>query len=166
MQYIRTMRYSDADKLCAAFAAQGRGKPLALFRRYYREQKAGKRQMFIAIQESEVAGYATLIARDPQGPFADQAVPTIRDLNVLERFQGQGLGRLLMDAMENEARRRCDRVALAVGLHSGYGRAQRMYVRRGYQPDGSGVWYRGKPLPADAECRNDDELNLYLLKQF
>lgn len=37
-----------------------------------------------------------------------------------------------------------DTVCLGVGLHSGYGAAQRMYVLRGYVPDGSGVWYEGR----------------------
>lgn len=35
-------------------------------------------------------------------------------------------------------------ICLGVGLHYGYGAAQRMYVKRGYIPDGSGVWFNGK----------------------
>lgn len=31
-------------------------------------------------------------------------------------------------------------VCIGVGLHAGYGSAQRMYVKRGYIPDGTGVW--------------------------
>jgi hypothetical protein len=53
---------------------------------------------------------------------------------------------------------------LAVGVHSGYGPAQRMYVKRGYNFDGSGVWYKGKQLEQYAPCINDDDLLLYLAK--
>lgn len=53
-----------------------------------------------------------------------------------------------------------DTVCLGVGLHSGYGAAQRMYV-----PDGSGVWYEGRVWDQYAPCVNDDELNLFLSKK-
>ena len=39
-----------------------------------------------------------------------------------------------------------DVVSLAVGLHTGYGQAQRLYIKRGYIPDGTGVWYQGQTL--------------------
>jgi hypothetical protein len=57
-------------------------------------------------------------------------------------------------------------VYLAVGVHSGYGPAQRMYVKRGYNFDGSGVWYKGKQLEQYAACVNDDDLLLFMSKHF
>ena len=50
-------------------------------------------------------------------------------------------------------------------LHNGYGSAQRMYVKRGYIPDGTGVWYRGSVCPQYTDCCNDDDLVLYLSKK-
>lgn len=50
-------------------------------------------------------------------------------------------------------------------MHSGYGSAQRMYVKRGYIPDGSGVWYNDAVCGQHADCCNDDNLILYLSKQ-
>lgn len=44
-----------------------------------------------------------------------------------------------MDIAEKIAFERSDEVCIGVGLHGGYGSAQRMYVKRGYIPDGSGV---------------------------
>ena len=58
-----------------------------------------------------------------------------------------------------------DTVYLGVGLHSGYGAAQRMYVKRGYIPDGSGVWYRDRVCEPYTPCENDDDLVLYLSKR-
>jgi hypothetical protein len=55
-------------------------------------------------------------------------------------------------------------IALAVGLHEGYGSAQRLYIKRGYIPDGSGVWYRDNKLVPYTDCCNDD-LVLYMYKQ-
>ena len=40
-----------------------------------------------------------------------------------------------------------------------------MYIKRGYVPDGSGVWYRDQVCPPHGDCRNDDDLVLYLSKK-
>ncbi|WP_278245491.1 hypothetical protein [Clostridium ihumii] len=39
-----------------------------------------------------------------------------------------------------------------------------MYIKRGYIPYGTGVWYSGKQLQPYSKCRNDDDLTLYFLK--
>ena len=76
---------------------------------------------------------------EPGGPFAGTGWPYIVDFAVLERVRGRGVGSALMDAVEALAAVTSDTVCLGVGLHSGYGAAQRMYVLRGYVPDGSVV---------------------------
>ena len=50
-------------------------------------------------------------------------------------------------------------------MHSGYGAAQRLYVNRGYNFDGSGVWYQGKQLGQYEPCVNDDDLLLFMSKK-
>lgn len=99
------------------------------------------------------------------GAFGGKGYPEIVDFGVLEKFRRLGIGSSLMDAAEQIASQYADTVYLGVGLHSGYGSAQRMYVKRGYIPDGSGVWYRDKVCPCYAECLNDDDLVLYLFKK-
>lgn len=103
--------------------------------------------------------------KEPGGPFAGTGWPYIVDFAVLERVRGRGVGSALMDAVEALAAETSDTVCLGVGLHSGYGAAQRMYVLRGYVPDGSGVWYEGHVLEQYVPCVNDDELNLFLSKK-
>lgn len=51
--------------------------------------------------------------------------------------------------------------SLGVGLHAGYETAWRIYVKRRYLPDGSDVWYQGRPLTPYTPCCNDDALILY-----
>jgi hypothetical protein len=71
-----------------------------------------------------------------------------------------------MDVAEQIAGQYADTVWLGVGLHSGYGSAQRMYAKRGYIPDGTGVWYRDKPCAQyETEIANDDDLVLFLSKK-
>jgi len=70
-----------------------------------------------------------------------------------------------MDVAEEIAGQYADMVWLGVGLHSGYGSAQRMYAKRGYIPDGTGVWYQDKPCAQyETEIVNDDDLVLFLSK--
>ena len=71
-----------------------------------------------------------------------------------------------MDTAEEIAGKYADTVWLGVGLHSGYGSAQRIYVKRGYIPVGTGVWYQNKPCAQyETEIANDDNLVLFLSKK-
>lgn len=87
------------------------------------------------------------------------------DFNVLIKYRGNGIGSELLDIVEKEVKKRSDLITLSVGLHYGYGSAQRMYVKRGYIPDGSGAWYEDKQLEQYTPCRNDDGLVLYMSKR-
>ncbi len=114
---------------------------------------------------AQPAGYVNVYPNSKWGAFGGLGYCEIVDLAVLEKFRGKGIGNKLMDAAEKIAAEYSDTVYLGVGLHSGYGSAQRMYVKRGYIPDGKGVWYKDKVCGQYAECVNDDELNLYLSKK-
>ncbi len=83
----------------------------------------------------------------------------------MEKYRKHGIGAALMDTAEKIASEYADTVYLGVGLHSGYGSAQRMYVKRGYIPDGSGVWYHDEICKPHGECKNDDDLVLYFSKK-
>ena len=91
-------------------------------------------------------------------------VSELTDFNVFESFQKRGIGTALLNKAEQVARHYSDVVSLGVGLHKGYGPAQRLYVGRGYMPDGSGVWFQNQPLMPYASCENNDELVLYFSK--
>lgn len=159
------MIQSDIEKLVEGFAEQNWYKPKELFEGYYLRHENNDQNVIVAEINNQVAGYVTLLPNASTGPFAAGNVPEIIDLNVLIKFQNNGIGKKLMAVVENLAKEYSDKVSLAVGLHNGYGAAQKMYVKRGYIPDGSGVWYKGKQLEQYAQCANDDDLVLYFLKQ-
>lgn len=162
---IRKMLPADIHLLPAGFAAQGWHKPLQQFEAYYQQQQNGVRDVIIAEWMGQTAGYVCLLPDAPAGPFKGSGIPCINDFNVLIAYRTQGIGSALMEKAEALAFSRASSVCLGVGLHAGYGAAQRMYIKRGYVPDGSGVWYRNRRLPEGGPCCNDDELVLYLLKQ-
>ena len=161
---IRSMMKSDIQRLVDGFAEQNWHKPDQLFINYYQQQKNNERLVIVAEIEGNVAGYVTLLPYTESGPFAHKQIPEIVDFNVLMKFQNRGIGNKLMDVTEKLAQETSKYVSLAVGLHYGYGSAQRMYVKRGYIPDGTGVWYNGKQLEQYAKCENNDDLILYFLK--
>ena len=162
---IEFMQESDIEEFYQAFLAQGWDKPRSLFETYYEEQKNGKRKVYVARYEEYAVGYATLLEQDTEGPFANAGIPVVYDFNVLQKYQHQGIGNTILDVIEEDVRKTSDRICLGVGLYTSYGTAQRMYVKRGYIPDGSGVWYQNHLLEPYADCKNDDDLVLYLSKE-
>ncbi|ADU29460.1 GNAT family N-acetyltransferase [Evansella cellulosilytica] len=162
---IRSMEHGDIEKFVKGFVAQNWHKPNEQFEEFYIRQESKEQVVVVAEVNNQVAGYVTLLPSAITGPFASEHIPEIVDLNVLIKFQKNGIGNKMMDVVERIAKEYRDKVSLAVGLHYGYGSAQKMYVKRGYIPDGSGVWYKGQQLEQYAPCANDDDLILYLIKQ-
>lgn len=163
---IRSMVKSDIEKFVNGFSEQGWHKSYELFDEYYKQQEKNEKLVIVAEIYGDVCGYVTLLPYTKVGPFAYRNIPEIVDFNVLIKYQKRGIGNKIMDIAENLAKEKSDYVSLGAGLHSGYGSAQRMYVKRRYIPDGTGVWYNGKQLEPYTKCENDDDLVLYFLKSF
>ena len=161
---IRSMESGDAKILYDTYLSYGWHPQIETYEGYLREQASGERLVFIAEHLGAVAGICTLVLKPTEGPWAGNGRPEIVDLCVFFHVHCRGIGSRLMDAAEREASKIADHVFLAVGVHSGYGPAQRMYVKRGYNFDGSGVWYRNKQLEQYAPCCNDDDLLLFMSK--
>ena len=161
---IRKMQESDIQDLSRRFISQGWPGREEILARYFLEQECGEREVLVAEVEGALAGYITILPCAKQGPFAE-IYPELSDYNVFEPFQNQGIGNLLLEEAEKRVKLISDKVTLGVGLHSGYGPAQRLYIKRGYIPDGTGVWYRNQPLEMNATIQNNDDLVLYLSKE-
>lgn len=151
--------------ISAAFAQMGWNKPEAQYRRYLGEQLAGTRICFVAILDGQFSGYVTVNWWPSYPGFAEQKIPEIQDLNVLLLFRRQGIGSRLLDRAEAEVARQCGVVGIGVGLQPGYNAAQRLYVRRGYIPDGRGITYRDRYVEEGAQVALDDNLVLHFTKQ-
>lgn len=161
---IRNLESRDAQVLTDGETAQGWNADIGKFQKRLRDQEQGLCVSLAAEADGGAVGYVNVYFDPRTGPFADSGWPEIVDFGVLEKYRRRGIGGKLMDAAERIAGERSDTVWIGVGLHSGYGSAQRMYVKRGYVPDGSGVWYRDAVCPSYGPCANDDDLVLYLVK--
>ena len=162
---IRDMLPSDAQIITDGEIEQGWDQSIEKYNRRLRDAAAGKCVSLAAEFLGQVAGYVNVYPDSAWGAFGGQGLPEIIDFGVLEKYRRRGVGTKLMDVAEQIAAQYADTVYLGVGLHSGYGSAQRMYIKRGYVPDGSGVWYKNQPAEPYSLVPNGDELVLYLSKR-
>lgn len=162
---IRDMVETDAQIITDGEVAQGWDQTIDKYEMRLRHQAEGLCVALVAEYRGEVAGYNHVYWKPRGGSFLGTDIPEIMDFGVLEKFRRHGIGSRLMDVAEQLVYPVSDTVCIGVGLHSGYGSAQRMYVKRGYIPDGTGVWYQNAVCPAYGSCANDDDLVLYLSKK-
>jgi ribosomal protein S18 acetylase RimI-like enzyme len=161
---IRRLASDDCETITKAFTEQGWNKPLRQYQNYLKEQFGGKREVLIAEFEDEFAGYLTVVWQSEYPTFREKNIPEIVDFNVLIKFRNRGIGTALLDAAESLIAERSATVGIGVGLTADYGAAQRLYVRRGYIPDGQGLWQNGKFLKYDDKITIDDDLSLRFIK--
>ncbi len=162
---VRDLMIADANAIVDAEIAQGWHVSAQKYLRRLEDASAGRAIALVAECSGRPVGYINVYPNSTGGAFGGKGYPEIVDFGVLEQYRSRGIGTILMGVAEEIAGRYADMVYLGVGLHSGYGSAQRMYIKRGYVPDGSGVWYRDKVCEPYAACQNDDELVLYLSKR-
>lgn len=163
---IRPMTGDDVEVLVAAFALLGwPGKDAAQFRGYIDEVTAGTHVWLVAAVDGEVAGYGGLEWTSGYAPFAEDGVPQVVDLNVLPSWRNRGIAGRLLDALEARAGERSDVIGLGVGLYADYAAAWRLYLRRGYLPDGAGVVYQEVPVAPGTTVRLDDDAEMKLTRR-
>ena len=162
---IRQAKASDIEGLHRIAAAMGATHEPGYFERCLAEQAEMKRIILVAENTADLTGYVQLIWQPLYPPFRRLDIPEIQDLNVIPVARRQGLGEKLVDTCEDLARAAGKAaIGIGVGLYPRYGAAQRLYIRKGYMPDGAGVCYDDVPVKAGDLRAVDDLLTLKLVK--
>jgi GNAT superfamily N-acetyltransferase len=161
---INKLSEHDVDELVNSFAKHDWHKPRFIFEGYLKEQEEDKRQIWVA-RSKDLLGYVTLSSYSHYQPFFSRGIPEIMDLNVLPPFRNNGIASKLMDLAEKKASDISKIVGIGVGLYEGYGQAQRLYVKRGYVPDGRGPTYNYQSLQYGQKVLVDDDLVLWFEKK-
>jgi GNAT superfamily N-acetyltransferase len=162
---IRRLKSSDCRTIVEAFRRQGWNKPVEQYQNYLNQQDEGLREVLIAESENEFAGYLTVLRHSKYPPFGEKYIPEINDFNVLIKFRNRGIGTALMEAAESLVAEKTRIIGIGVGLTPDYGAAQRLYVKRGYIPDGRGISQNGKILKYGDKITVDDNLTLWFIKE-
>jgi GNAT superfamily N-acetyltransferase len=163
--HIQLFDRLDIPEIAEAFKELGWNKPSSQYERYVMEQVLKIRDMYIARVKGQFAGYLTIYWQSTYAPFRERKIPEIMDFNVLPNFRRLGIGTQLMDLAEAEIAKVSPVAGIGVGMTPDYGAAQRLYVLRGYTPDGNGLHYHGHPTQYGETIKVDDHLALYLTKE-
>lgn len=162
---LRIGKPEDIPALEAIARAVSSHKEDGYFERCLAEQEDGKRAVLVGLYAGQIAGFGMLNWNPGYVPFRRLKIPEIQDLNTDPAFRRRGVAGAIISACEELAReKRCDQMGIGVGLYAGYGAAQRLYVRRGYVPDGAGVVYDRQPVRPGEIRPVDDDLNLMMIK--
>jgi|GEM_PF-3599282 GNAT superfamily N-acetyltransferase len=129
------------------------------------DHAAGGGTTLTARMDDRIAGLITVRWTSNNSALADHGIPLIHQLIVVPGLRRQGIGNRLLDAAELLAARRGRRaVGITVGLFDEYGPAQRLYVSRGYLPDGNGACQGRVPLREGQSVIVDHSLIIWLIK--
>ena len=162
---IRPAKQTEAEWLQDSFAAgMGWQKPAGYFANVLQEQKAGATILLLALDLGEYLGHCKVIWQPGYSGFRERGIPEIQDLNVIRARRRQGVASRLLGTAEELISRRAEHAGIGFGLYADYGAAQRLYIQRGYVPDGRGVHSRDQPVQPGASVTVDDDLVLYLVK--
>lgn len=162
---IRPLEKKDISAIAGAFQQLGWDKPVSQYERYLQEQELQTRLVLVAFVKEEFAGYLTICWDSPYEPFRARKIPEIVDFNVLPAFRRRGIGTQLMDRAENEIAQVSSVAGIGVGMDRDYAAAQRLYVLRGYVPDGRGLYYIDHHVTHGEEITVDDHLALYFTRK-
>jgi len=164
MPFIHELSAADVPLIGSAFAAQGWPGRAEQYQRDYEQTTRGERLVLVAEDEAGFAGSVAIDWVSGYRPFRADGIPEIINFNVLLRCRRRGLGTALMDEAERRVAQRSPVAGIGVGLTADYGAAQILYVRRGYIPDGRGLWQAGRALVHGDSAVVDDDLCLFLTR--
>lgn len=166
MLTIRPAERAEAEWLARAFdEVMGWTKPAGYFQAVIERQAQGELALLVALEQRQYLGHCKLVWRSDYAGFREAGIPEIQDLNVRPDKRRRGIGSALLDEAEKRIAERADVAGIGFGLYADYGAAQRLYVKRGYVPDGRGAHYSGQAVFAGESYRVDDDLALYLVKR-
>lgn len=132
---------------------------------YVADHADGRGTTLIARCDGTIAGLVTVRWRSNNPAWAERNIPLVHQLIVVPDFRRTGIATTLMDAAERLAfQRGHSAIGITVGLFDQYGPAQRLYVKRGYVPDGRGACQARTPLREGQTVTVDHSLIIWLVK--
>jgi GNAT superfamily N-acetyltransferase len=162
---IDTLKLQDIPLLTSARSFLNWNTPESYFQDLLSEQDKDRRIVLVAYSDDDIAGYVTIRWQSDYPPFAEKTIPEINDLRVLPEFRRCGVATALIDEAEKRIFKVSSMAGISVGLYADYGPAQRMYILRGYVPDGLGIQYKNQTVKPGRDVFVDDDLLLYFIKE-
>ncbi len=165
MTEARPIQVSDPPALSLAFRGTPWDRGVEHFEQLLALQEAEARVTFVGLAAGQIAGFASLVWKSDYPPFRTAGIPEIQDLNVLPDQRRRGIATRLLDEAEARIAERSPIAGISFGLTADYGAAQRLYVLRGYVPDGRGITASHTPVEPGSEVKADDDLVFWMTKR-
>jgi GNAT superfamily N-acetyltransferase len=162
---VKLLEASHIPRIMSAFLHSEWHTPESHFQAMLTAQEKGEIVFLVAHSDKDIAGFVFIKWQADYPPFAERSIPEIRDLRVLAEFRCRGIATVLVEEAEKRIFARSPVVGIGVGLYADYGPAQRMYILRGYVPDGRGISYKSQPVNPGHDVFVDDDLLLYFIKE-
>lgn len=165
--HIRKIERGEIPRLWTLVEALGHAKDTDYFERCLERQENGELLLLAARLEENGPdiGYCVLNWQPKYAYFKKCGLPEIQDLNVMQAYRRRGYGRQVIAHCEELARKKgYTEMGIGVGLDASYGPAQRLYVKMGYIPDGTGISYDRKQVAFGEFRPVDDNLCLMMVK--
>ena len=160
---VRPIRDDEIVALCEAEGDKSE-ENIKYYKRYLNWQREGECTFLIALLDGEIAGYVFVLYQDRWGSMADARQPGLADLNVFPWNRRCGVGNALLEKAEEIAALYGASLHLDVHVTATAGQAHRLYFRRGYLPDGRGIYHKYKQYDSAMGEVNPDDLTLLLIK--
>lgn len=164
---IRNLQAKDLNKIAHTFTFPWSNfeATLKLWEQWFKEQQDGIRTVCVLERQKQFLGYGSLLRVSEYAYFREKGIPDVSAIWIDESFRRQGLGKKLIEHLEDMARYEGYKtMGIGVGLYKDYGPAQKLYFKMGYQPDGNGITYKGNWVVPGAPHPVDDELLIWLTK--
>lgn len=165
---IRDMKESDVSLIVFAEIAQKHECPDSeLYLDRIEEQSKGKNFALVAEYNGVakelkglILGHVFVYPYSHSGPFDGKWYTEIVGLKVFEQYQDLGVEDKLMDIAEKIGINFSSTVCLGVKINDI--KSLNKYLKRGFSPDESGVWYKNEICHNFSACKNNDDLVLWL----
>jgi GNAT superfamily N-acetyltransferase len=134
---IRPMAQNDIDLIYKGLSGHDISKPRDYVKRCWEENQRIERVTLLAFYESEFVGWGHVLLK--------RAYLKSQNFDVIPPFRKRGIGCILIEALKEKAFARANTIGIGFGLYADYGTAQRLYIKRGFIPDGRGIIYKNMP---------------------
>ncbi|MFK7838799.1 MAG: GNAT family N-acetyltransferase [Bdellovibrionales bacterium] len=163
---LRTATVQDIPSLWNIALAMGAAKIDGYFDHALDHQSEGIRKVLIASVDEVDVGYGMLAWQPKYVFFQRLDIPEIQDLNVISNYRRCGIASQMIQLFEDLAKDAGkEHIGIGVGMDASYGAAQRLYVHRGYVPDGNGLTYDRQTIHRGDIRAVDDDMSLMLVKK-
>ncbi len=116
--------------------------------------------------DGEITGFCFYNRFPKYALFQRLGIPEIQDLFVCVQYRQQGIASKLIEYCEKLARKDgAERLGVGVGIHKDFGNAQRLYIKKGFKPDGQGAVYDRETIIPMEVRPVDDDLCLMMVKE-